>query len=115
MSTKLKSNSDPKDVRTRIHQSIPYWLDPWLWLGYGCVLLLLLPVLLGYISLRLIVLGIMKLLRVKHVAGSSISELWSQFGHGMKRSCCVCGCPAVITLETHYQKNRHFCKDCKPI
>lgn len=32
-----------------------------------------------------------------------------------KHKCCVCGWPAEKTLETHYQKQRHFCKEHLPI
>lgn len=109
---------DPKDVRIQLHQVIPRWLDPVLFLFYGLLLCLSLPVLLGFGLLAYPIVGFMKYLNSKLLLGASMHSLLCRFGlrgkSKIEKPCVVCGLEAVqIFPDTEYHKNRAFCAQHK--
>lgn len=116
-----QGDSSRKDIRELLHKSLPLWLNILLFPFFGLLLFVYLCVLLGFIVLIypiqiMVKLGMRFLIPISHglkLLFGCIGLGWLCLtGHGWKKNCCVCGWPAEKTLETYYQKQRHFCKTC---
>ena len=117
--------TDPKDARGLLHQRIPRGIDPVLFVLIGLALLLCAPVLLLVIISAAILKGLVvcssaltgssscftsRLQSLHSLLTTKSSELLTL---DIGKRCCVCGLPAVQTIETYYQKQRHFCNQHK--
>lgn len=109
---------DQKDVRFSLHQAIPRWLDPILFLLFAFLLLLFLAGLLGYILLVYPWVMLTKFLKSKLFSGvfthSSSSRSGLLGSLTTDKQCVVCGLQAVQILpDTQYKRNVAFCEQHK--